>query len=58
MHAATAEASGHGYSLNINFPITILTIISLQQTGSVVITSEKQLFTYMSMAACAPSYFQ
>jgi hypothetical protein len=48
---STAEASGQGAitSLNINFPITILTYnISLQQTGSVVITSEKQLFTYMS----------
>ncbi|WP_016989097.1 hypothetical protein [Flavobacterium sp. ACAM 123] len=46
-----AEASGQGAitSLNINFPITILTYnVSLQQTGSVVITSEKQLFTYIS----------
>jgi hypothetical protein len=48
---SSAEASGQGAinSLNINFPITILTYnLSLQQTGSVVITSEKQLFTYMS----------
>ncbi|MFA9187501.1 hypothetical protein [Flavobacterium magnesitis] len=36
-------------SLNINYPITILTFdTSLQQTGSVVITTEKQLFTYVS----------
>jgi hypothetical protein len=48
---SAAEASGQGAitSLNINFPITILTYnVSLQQTGSIVITSEKQLFTYMS----------
>ncbi|MES2239243.1 MAG: hypothetical protein V4497_03180 [Bacteroidota bacterium] len=36
-------------SLNISYPITILTYdASLVQTGSVVITSEKQLFTYMT----------
>ncbi|MFV8271406.1 hypothetical protein ACNQGP_15920 [Flavobacterium sp. GT2N3] len=46
-----AEASGQGAisSVNISFPITILTYnLSLQQTGSVVITSEQQLYTYMS----------
>jgi hypothetical protein len=36
-------------SVNINFPITILTYnLSLQQTGSVVITSEQQLYAYMA----------
>ena len=36
-------------TLNIHFPITILTYdSSLQETDSVVITSEQQLFTYMS----------
>ncbi|HTG66567.1 MAG TPA: hypothetical protein VL859_09345 [Flavobacterium sp.] len=35
-------------SLNISFPITILSYdASLVQTGSVVITTEKQLYTYM-----------
>jgi hypothetical protein len=48
---SSAENSGQGAinSLNINFPITLLTYnISLQQTGSVVIKSEKELFTYMT----------
>jgi hypothetical protein len=48
---AAAEASGQGAvnSLNISFPMTILTYnLSLQQTGSIVITSEKQLYTYMT----------
>jgi hypothetical protein len=47
----SAEASGQDAisSVNISFPITILTYnLSLQQTGSVVITSEQQLYTYMS----------
>jgi hypothetical protein len=46
---STAEASGQGAitSLNINFPITILTY-KVYNKQSVVITSEKQLFTYMS----------
>ncbi|HJS01613.1 MAG TPA: hypothetical protein VJ780_11835 [Flavobacterium sp.] len=36
-------------SLNISYPITILTYdASLEQTGSVVITSEQQLFSYMT----------
>jgi hypothetical protein len=36
-------------AVKINFPITILTYnVSLQQTGSVVITSEQQLYTYMT----------
>jgi hypothetical protein len=44
MHVAQLKAGqGAITSLNINFPITILTYnLSLQQTGSVVITSEKQ----------------
>jgi hypothetical protein len=52
LNACTAaEASGQDAisSVNINFPITILTYnVSLVQTGSVVITSEQQLYTYMS----------
>ncbi|SEG45137.1 hypothetical protein [Flavobacterium urumqiense] len=47
----SAEASGQDAisSVNINFPITILTYnVSLVQTGSVVITSKQQLYTYMS----------
>jgi hypothetical protein len=57
MHVAQLKRQVRGYtSLNINFPITILTYnLSLQQTGSVVITSEKQLFT---MSNVAVSYFQ
>ncbi|WP_242205938.1 hypothetical protein [Aestuariivivens insulae] len=35
--------------LNIDFPITILTYsLNLEQTGSVVIESEQQLYTYMN----------
>jgi hypothetical protein len=35
--------------LDINFPITILTYsLSLEQTGSIVIESEQQLYTYMN----------
>jgi hypothetical protein len=48
MHVAEASGQGAITSLNINFPITILTYNISLQTGSVVITSEKQLFTYMS----------
>lgn len=47
----SAEASGQKAisSVNITFPITILTYnLSLQQTGSVAITSEQQLYAYMS----------
>jgi hypothetical protein len=47
----SAEASGQDAisSVNITFPITILTYnLSLQQTGSIAITSEQQLYTYMS----------
>ncbi|CAM4134157.1 hypothetical protein FLSI110296_15420 [Flavobacterium sinopsychrotolerans] len=47
----SAEASSQDAisSVNISFPITILTYnLSLQQTGSVVITSEQQLYAYMS----------
>lgn len=48
---SSAEASGQSAisSVNITFPITILTYnVSLEQTGSVVITSEQELYTYMS----------
>ncbi|MDA6070388.1 hypothetical protein NJT12_12225 [Flavobacterium sp. AC] len=47
----SAESSGQDAisSVNIIFPITVLTYnLSLQQTGSVLITSEQQLYTYMS----------
>lgn len=44
-------------TLNFNFPITILTFdSSLQQTGSVVISSEQQLFTYIE-AMSSTEYF-
>jgi hypothetical protein len=48
---SSAEASGQDAisSVKFFFPITILTYnLSLQQTGSVVITSEMQLYTYMT----------
>ncbi len=48
---ASAESSGEDAisSVDIDFPITILTYsLSLEQTGSIVITSEQQLYTYMS----------
>lgn len=48
---SSAEASGQSAisSVNISFPITILTYnLSLQQTGSVIITSEQGLYTYMT----------
>jgi hypothetical protein len=54
-----AEASGHDAisSVNISFPITILTYnLSLQQTGSIVITSEQQLYTYMSNVSTTEFY--
>lgn len=47
----TAENEGKDAinCINIDFPITILTYnLSAQQTGSVVIESEQQLYTYMS----------
>lgn len=47
----SAESSGQDAisSININFPITILTYnLSLEQTGSIVITSKQQLYGYMS----------
>jgi hypothetical protein len=44
-------------SVNITFPITILTFdLTLKQTGSVVITSEQQLFTYMSNLSSTELY--
>ena len=44
-------------SLNINYPITILTYdASLVQTGNVVITSEKQLYTYI-VSMSSTEYF-
>jgi hypothetical protein len=48
---SSAEASGESAisSVNINFPITVLTYnLSLEQTGSIVITSEQQLYAYIS----------
>lgn len=48
---SSAEASGQDAisSVNISFPMTIFTYnLSFQQTGSVVITSEQQLYAYMS----------
>ncbi|MFV5695390.1 hypothetical protein ACM55G_08125 [Flavobacterium sp. LB3P122] len=55
----SAEASGQDAisSVNISFPITILTYnLSLQQTGSIVITSEQQLYTYVSNVSSAELY--
>ena len=55
----SAENSGQDAisSVNITFPITILTYnLSLQQTGSVVITSEQQLYTYMSNVSTTELY--
>lgn len=55
----SAEASGQDAisSVNISFPITILTYnLSLQQTGSVVITSEQQLYAYMSNVSSTELY--
>jgi len=44
-------------SVNISFPITILTYnLSLQQTASIVITSEQQLYTYMSTVSSTELY--
>jgi hypothetical protein len=48
---SSAEASGQAAisSINVNFPITILTYnLSSEQTGSIVITSEQELYTYMT----------
>jgi hypothetical protein len=56
---SSAEASGQGaiLSVNISFPITILTYnLSVQQTGSVVITSEQQLYAYMSNVSSSELY--
>lgn len=55
----SAENSGQDAisSVNITFPITILTYnLSLQQTGSVVITSEQQLYAYMSNVSTTELY--
>lgn len=55
----SAEASGQDAisSVNITFPITILTYnLSLQQTGSVVIISEQQLYAYMSNVSTTELY--
>ena len=42
---------------NINFPITILTYsLNLQQTGSIVITSEQQLYAYMNSISSTELY--
>jgi hypothetical protein len=56
---SSAEASGQGAisSVNISFPITIFTYnLSVQQTGSVVITSEQQLYAYMSNVSSSELY--
>lgn len=53
---STAQTSGQGAisTIKIDFPITILTYnISLQQTGSVVITSEQQLYAYIANMSTA-----
>lgn len=55
----SAETSGEDAisSVNITFPITILTYnLSLQQTGSVVIISEQQLYAYMSNVSTTELY--
>ncbi|UUF12434.1 MULTISPECIES: hypothetical protein [Flavobacterium] len=54
-----AEAAGQNAisSVNISFPITILTFdVSFKQTGNVVITSEEQLYTYMSNLSSTELY--
>jgi hypothetical protein len=55
----SAETSGQDAisTVNILFPITILTYnLSLQQTGSVVMTSKQQLYTYMSNVSTTELY--
>jgi hypothetical protein len=55
----TAESSSQDAisSVKITFPMTILTYnISFQQTGSVVITSQQQLYTYMSTISATDVY--
>ena len=47
----SAEAQGKGAisCIDINFPVTMLTYsINIEQTGSVVVQSEKQLYTFMT----------
>lgn len=56
---SSAEASSQDAisSVNISFPITILTYnLSLQQTGSIVITSKQQLYAYMSNVSSTELY--
>ncbi|PRZ23299.1 hypothetical protein [Flavobacterium granuli] len=56
---SSAEASSQNAisSVNISFPITILTYnLSLQQTGSIVITSKQQLYAYMSNVSSTELY--
>ena len=56
---STAQAKGENAisAVEINFPITILTFdSSFQQTGSVVITSKQQLYTYMSTTTTTDFY--
>jgi hypothetical protein len=55
----SAQSSGQDAisSVKITFPMTILTYdTSLQQTGSVVITSQQQLYTYMSALSATEVY--
>ena len=56
---SSAQASGQDAisSVNISFPITILTYdLNMQQTGRVAITSEQQLFIYMSNVSSSELY--
>ena len=55
----SAQSSGQSAisSVKISFPITILTYnTSFQQTGSLVITSNQQLYTYMSTVSSTELY--
>ncbi len=43
--------------MNINFPMTILTYsLNLQQTGSIIITSDQQLYAYMNSISSTELY--
>jgi hypothetical protein len=55
----TAQSSGQNAisAVKINFPMTVLTYnTSLQQTGSVAITSQQQLYAYMSNISSTELY--
>lgn len=56
---SSAEASGEDAisSVAIDFPITILTYdVNFQQTGSIVIKSKQELYTYMTNISSAELY--